>query len=195
MKPGQALFRAGAPARPYLVLDGAVRLERSRHWKQTPAVDFAAPGDLLGVEAFDDGPHTGTAIALTSAVVAAFAEGEALRHAWLRTQTCCSLVRQRRETLALYGERRLPAQARLARALIRLTSRFGGPPDDDGIVPLVIPLCHHDLAQHVGLSRVTVTQALREFARSKAIVGRYCRYAVNPERLTEIEEASILSAL
>lgn len=195
LEPGQALFSAGALAQPYMMLDGAIRLERDSRCRQTPAILFAAPGDLLGVEAFDDGPYTDSAIALTGTVVAALAGEEALRHPWLRAQTCRSLLSQHREMLALYGERRLPAKARLARALSRLASRFGGLPADDGIVTLTIPLCHHDLARHVGLSRVTVTQTLRSFARSEAIVGRYCRYAVSPARLAEIEEASVLAAI
>lgn len=195
LESGQVLFWAGAPARPYMVLDGAIRLEHGAPWKQTPSVIFASSGDLLGPEAFEDGPHLDTAIALTSTVVTTFAGRQALSDPRLRAQTCCSLARQHREIFALYGEQRLPAEARIARALSRLASRFGGPPSDDGIIPLTIPLCHSDLAQLIGLSRVTVTQTLRKFVRTRALVGRYCRYAVNPARLAEIEEASVLSAM
>jgi CRP/FNR family transcriptional regulator len=65
LRPGAALYRAGAPAHAlYAVRQGAIKRTRVSVEGEERVLSFHSPGDVLGLEAFSQGGYAADAIAL-----------------------------------------------------------------------------------------------------------------------------------
>src|SRR5690554_1957630 len=67
---GDCLYREGeAPAAPFLVLEGVLRVMVPTASGRTRLADLAGPGDVLATSVFDGTPHAETVVAADRAVV------------------------------------------------------------------------------------------------------------------------------
>lgn len=172
---GQVIFDEGDVGdRVFLVLTGKIKISRAAADGRENLLAVLGPGDLFGeLSLFDPGPRTGTASALTDVVIASL-DHAALRP-WLgRRPEAAELLlrvlarRLRRTNDAMADLVFTDVPGRVAKALLDLAERFGGPVmqpgHDQPAVRVEHGLTQEELAQLVGASRETVNKALADFA-------------------------------
>ena len=166
---GNTLFKEGDPAdRLYVVADGKLKLGTSSADGRENLLSILGPGDMFGeLSAFDAGPRTSTATAVTDAKLFALSHDQVLSlitsHPRVGIQLLGRLAQRLRDTnegLADLVFSDVPG--RVAKEIIDLGERFGITKDDG--LHVNHDLTQEELAQLVGASRETVNKALADFA-------------------------------
>ena len=166
---GNTLFKEGDPAdRLYVVADGKLKLGTSSADGRENLLSILGPGDMFGeLSAFDAGPRTSTATAVTDAKLLSLSHDQVLslitEHPKVGIQLLGRLaqrLRRTNETLADLVFSDVPG--RVAKAIMDLGTRFGVSKDDG--LHVNHDLTQEELAQLVGASRETVNKALADFA-------------------------------
>ncbi len=166
---GDVLFHEGEPGDClYVIRTGTVKLGQRSSDGRENLLAVLGPGELIGeMSLFDPGLRTATATALSDAVVLRMGHDELTK--WLATtpsvaehllRTLAQRLRRTNDSLADLVFTDVPG--RVAKALLDLSDRFGGPAADGVRVPH--GLTQEELAQLVGASRETVNKALSDFA-------------------------------
>lgn len=151
----------------YLVTHGCVRLRASasadRSGTREPWVDFALPGDLLGVEGVLDNRYTLDADAIDDSAVCriewspdADCDGSAAMSRELLRREC----RARQEQRAAVAARGNDATTTVQEFLARLVHRIGVP--DGEALQLKLPMTRAEIACHLDLAEETVIRALQK---------------------------------
>ena len=166
---GNTLFKEGDPAdRLYVVADGKLKLGTSSADGRENLLSILGPGDMFGeLSAFDAGPRTSTATAVTDSKLFALSHDQVLTlitsHPRVGIQLLGRLAQRLRDTnegLADLVFSDVPG--RVAKEIIDLGERFGITKDDG--LHVNHDLTQEELAQLVGASRETVNKALADFA-------------------------------
>ncbi len=173
------LFREGdAGVALYLVLSGWVKLARSGAAGRDVVLDFAGPGDVFGELAVLCGTaRAADAVALTPTRLLVM-DGRAMLAAFCANPAAMlAVVRLLGERLAhateLLADGRLPAEARLARALLRLAK-----PDGTQGLGVDLGLSQSDLAEMTGLARESINKILGGWREAEAIAMAGRRIAI-----------------
>lgn len=163
---GTVLLRQGEPGTHVLaVVSGVVKVVRQERNGDLTLLAFRGPGEVLGEMAvLDEGGRSASVEALSRCDVAVVSKAAFLR--FVEDQGLFPvLVRyaltRLRESDQARGSGDLPD--RLAAALVRLADISGRSVVDEER-PLVLALTRDELAQHLGVTRNTVTATLGELA-------------------------------
>jgi CRP-like cAMP-binding protein len=136
---------------------------------------FRGPGELLGeVAVLDDGVRSASVESISDCVVGVVGKTEFLafvsRHDLFPVLMKYALTRLRESDEARSNGDVL---ARLAAALVHVIDISGHPhPAHDAGGPIELALTRHELAQHLGASRNTITAALADLASCGVRGGR-----------------------
>ncbi|MGW3071575.1 Crp/Fnr family transcriptional regulator [Kitasatospora sp. NPDC001132] len=171
---GTTLLRQGEPGTHVLaLLAGVAKVSRRERDGSVRLLAFRGPGELLGeVAVLDDGVRSASVQAISDCTVAVLAKAAFLRFVADRelfpVMVRYAMGRLRESDLARTGGDIVP---RLAAALVALADLSAGP------VPAVgrrieLALTRDELAQHLGVSRNTVTTALAALAAHRVETGR-----------------------
>ena len=112
-----------------------------------------------------------------------------------------SMARQFRRSREMIDEAEMPVGARVTKAFIRLSERFGQPADDlqlsggGEVIKLPLALTHEDLADLTGSSRVTITRILGELRNEGVLSGTRGVYVANPAGLERATDNYVLQVL
>lgn len=194
VKAGATLFREGAPADVFYVLEeGRAKLTQLTAEGHQVVLRFADPGEMLGVIA---------ALADSEYPASAEAVGECVALAW-DGKTMGRLM-DRYPRIALAGLRLVAArlhelqerfrelatervERRIARALLRLVRQAGKKVADGVLIDL--PLTRQDLAEITGTTLFTVSRTLQQWDRLGIVTpGRKRLLVRQPHRLVSIAE-------
>jgi CRP/FNR family transcriptional regulator, anaerobic regulatory protein len=166
---GKVLTEQGVPDDlVYVVTSGWFVIERTNENGETQVLDFALPGDLIGLEVLKDGVPDFTAEALTDASVLAFDRfkfmqtvrsdeetfdfyEEAMQNALTRARTVQTIMGQRSGT------------AKIAAYLTALTGRLGAKQSGDRVVRLPIP--QNAVAAALGVTNVYLSRMSADLRR------------------------------
>jgi CRP/FNR family transcriptional regulator, cyclic AMP receptor protein len=166
---GEVLFREGdLEDRLYVVVSGKIKLGRSGSAGRENLLAVLGPGQMFGeLSAFDPGPRSSTATAVTASEVLTLEHDELM--SWLtgRPEVAQGLLAQmaarlRRANDVVADLVFSDVPGRVAKQLLELAKRFGDRADDG--VHVHHDLTQEELAQLVGASRETVNKALADFA-------------------------------
>ncbi len=166
---GQVLFREGdLEDRLYIVVSGKIKLGRSGSAGRENLLAVLGPGQMFGeLSAFDPGPRSSTATAVTASEVRTLEHEELM--GWLtgRPEVAQGLLGQmaarlRRANDVVADLVFSDVPGRVAKQLLELAKRFGDRADDG--IHVHHDLTQEELAQLVGASRETVNKALADFA-------------------------------
>jgi CRP-like cAMP-binding protein len=166
---GEVLFREGdLEDRLYIVVSGKIKLGRSGSAGRENLLAVLGPGQMFGeLSAFDPGPRSSTATAVTASEVRTLEHEELM--SWLtgRPEVAEGLLGQmaarlRRANDVVADLVFSDVPGRVAKQLLELAKRFGDRADDG--VHVHHDLTQEELAQLVGASRETVNKALADFA-------------------------------
>lgn len=185
LEPGSNLYEAGRDASSlYIVNYGILKAIVPTSLGRDRIADLYGTGDVLGMAALDHGSHAETVVAVHDACLTPLDSEQAMNDRKLRDYVLRSLARQLRRSREAIDDAELPVGARVTRAFLRLSQRFGQPSDDqDGGVKLPLALTHEDLASLTGSSRVTITRILGELRSEGALSGTRGVYVANPKEL------------
>lgn len=192
---GDLLYQADAPAAALYYLEaGLVALELNTPKPRIGAL--AGPGDVIGALMPGCGGYLESAVALSGEVAVRVLDERA--RAELPAAELATLIaraagaRLAALTQALEdGEH--PVPARVARAFLRLGSRFGQGLAD-GTVRLTLPVTHDTLAAMVGAARETTTAVVADMRRLGLLEGTRGSYRMRPAELAEYALEATLSA-
>lgn len=185
--PGESAARAGATVRRcaplrrgtrlwaagdaflgiYLVTHGCIRLRAStqadRNGAREPWIDFALPGDLLGVEGVIDNLYTFDADAIDDSAVCrvewspdADCDGSAAMSRELLRREC----RARQALRDSIASQSSDAAVTVQRFLARIAQRIGVP--DGDALQLKLPMTRAEIARHLDLAEETVIRAMQK---------------------------------
>lgn len=166
---GSTIFAEGDPGdRLYIIHTGKVKLGRHSPDGRENLLAVMGPSDMFGeLSAFDPGPRTSAAIAVTDVTMASLDHLSV--HEWIQRnpqiaeQLLRVLARRlRRTNNALADLIFTDVPGRVAKALLQLARQFGQP--ENGQLRVTHDLTQEELAQLVGASRETVNKALADFA-------------------------------
>ena len=151
-----------------MVTEGKVKLHRTAPDGRENLLAVVGPGEMFGeLSLFDPGPRTATATALTESKLLGLGHGDL--QPWLNvrpevaTALLRALARRLRRTNDVMADLVFSdVPGRVAKALLDLSRRFGGPTDEG--IHVAHDLTQEELAQLVGASRETVNKALADFA-------------------------------
>lgn len=197
LEPGSMLYEAGREASSlYVVNYGVLKAIVPTSLGRDRIADLYGPGDVLGLAALDGGQHAETVVAVHDACLTPIDPGQAMNDRKLRDYIMQSMARQVRRSREMIDEAELPVGARVTRAFLRLTDRFGQVDDTDGHgVKLPLALTHEDLADLTGSSRVTITRILGELRNDGALSGTRGVYVANPEGLEQATDHYVMQVL
>ncbi|MET8545560.1 cyclic nucleotide-binding domain-containing protein [Kitasatospora sp. NPDC004799] len=171
---GATLLRQGEPGTHVLALQaGVAKVSRQERNGDVRLLAFRGPGELLGeVAVLDDGVRSASVRAISDCTVAVLTKAAFLRFVAERglfpVMVRYAMGRLRESDLARTGGDVVP---RLAAALVALADLSAGPaPTARGLTELA--LTREELAQHLGVSRNTVTAALAALAAQRVEAGR-----------------------
>ncbi|MFZ4184648.1 Crp/Fnr family transcriptional regulator [Streptomyces pseudogriseolus] len=173
---GSVLLRQGEAGTHVLaVVTGVAKVIRQERNGDLSLLAFRGPGELLGeVAVLDDGVRSANVESISQCVVGVLGKAEFLtfvsKHGLFPVLVRYALTRLRESDEARGGG---DVRARLAAALVHLIDISGHPhcaPGAGGSVELA--LTRHELAQHLGTSRNTVTAALNDLASCGVRAGR-----------------------
>ncbi|WP_457030849.1 Crp/Fnr family transcriptional regulator [Kitasatospora sp. P5_F3] len=168
---GDTLLRQGEPGTHVLALLGGVaKVIRQERNGGLTLLAFRGPGELLGdVAVLDDGVRSARVEAISDCSVAVLAKEPFLRfvmaHDLFPVMIRYALARLRESDLARGGGDMV---ARLAAVLVTLAEMSVGEPGRE----VELALTREELAQHLGVSRNTVSAGLAELAACRVRSGR-----------------------
>ncbi|MFJ6617774.1 Crp/Fnr family transcriptional regulator [Kitasatospora sp. NPDC091335] len=171
---GATLLRQGEPGTHVLaLLAGVAKVSRRERNGDVRLLAFRGPGELLGeVAVLDDGVRSASVQAISDCTVAVLAKAVFLRFVADRelfpVMVRYAMGRLRESDLARTGGDVVP---RLAAALVALADLSAGPAATAGR-RIELALTRDELAQHLGVSRNTVTAALGALAANGVDAGR-----------------------
>jgi len=192
---GDRLYEAETTAEAaYIIEAGLVALELNA--PRPRIVALAGPGDVVGALAPGHGAYLESATALSGEV--------AVRVVDERTQAELSASEFSALLLGAAAARVItlthaledgeePVPARVARALLRLGTRFGQTMED-GTVRLTLPLTHDTLAAMVGAARETTTAVVSQLREAHLVDGTRGSYRIRPAQLAEFALEAALAA-
>ena len=168
LRRGEVLFNEGDSGdRLYILLTGKVKLGHTSVDGRENLLAVLGPGEVVGeLTLFDPGPRSTTATAVATTELLALEHNQLMgfidSHPTLAKDMLRALaVRLRRTNIALADLVFSDVPGRVAKALLDLAERFGGPTEDGIHVPH--DLTQEELAQLVGASRETINKSLAEF--------------------------------
>ncbi|MGW4384158.1 Crp/Fnr family transcriptional regulator [Kitasatospora sp. NPDC004531] len=160
---GSTLLRQGETGQHVLaLLTGVAKVLRREHGGELTLLAFRGPGELLGeVAVLDGGTRSANVLTITDCTVAVLPKPAFLRFVadqdLYPTLVRYALARLRESDLARAGGDILP---RLAAALLALAEMSAAPSGE----PVELALTREELAQHLGVSRNTVSTGLGALA-------------------------------
>ncbi|MFF4925085.1 Crp/Fnr family transcriptional regulator [Kitasatospora sp. NPDC001261] len=171
---GATLLRQGEPGTHVLALrTGVAKVSRRERNGDVRLLAFRGPGELLGeVAVLDDGVRSASVQAISDCTVAVLTKEAFLRFVAERglfpVMVRYAMGRLRESDLARIGGDVVP---RLAAALVALADLSTGPAQTSGR-RIELALTRDELAQHLGVSRNTVTAGLTALAAHRVEAGR-----------------------
>jgi CRP/FNR family cyclic AMP-dependent transcriptional regulator len=174
LPPRGVVFRAGDIGdRMFIVISGKVKVTRPSDDGKDNVFTIAGPGDLLGeLSMFDGAARLATATAMRPTDVGWVAN--AATREWLERHPEASrrfmrilIDRIRRQNDALEDVYGLDVGTRVARAIVRLSGRFGRVTQDG--IRVDLGMSQEELALHVRASRESVNQVFSVFYRNQWI--------------------------
>ncbi len=196
LEPGAVLYEAGREAASlYIVNAGVLKAVVPTSLGRDRIADLYGPGDVLGTAAIDAGLHAETVVAVHDACLTPLDPLQAMNDRTLRDYIVRSLARQLRRSREAMDDAELPVGARVTRAFLRLSERFGGAADGEAGVKLPLALTHEDLASLTGSSRVTITRILGELRQEGALSGTRGVYVANPEGLERATDHYVMQVI
>ncbi len=184
LEPSAILYEAGREASSlYIVNSGVLKAIVPTSLGRDRIADLHGPGDVLGLSAIDGTTHAETVQAVHDACLTPLDPQQAMNDRRLRDYILRSMARQLRRSREAIDDAELPVGARVTRAFLRLTERFGQAPDGGDGIKLPLALTHEDLASLTGSSRVTITRILGELRQEGALSGTRGVYVANPRSL------------
>lgn len=194
--PGGVLYEAGREAVSlYIVNHGVLKAVVPTSLGRDRIADLYGPGDVLGLAALDGGAHAETVIAVHDACLTPIDPQQAMNDRKLRDYIMQSMARQLRRSREMIDEAELPVGARVTKAFLRLSERFGQPADDQEGVKLPLALTHEDLADLTGSSRVTITRILGELRNEGALSGTRGVYVADLKGLERATDEYVMQVL
>ncbi|WP_245240740.1 Crp/Fnr family transcriptional regulator [Streptomyces spiramenti] len=171
---GATLLRQGEPGTHVLALrQGVAKVLLGERGGGLTLLAFRGPGELLGeVAVLDDGVRSASVVAITPCAVSVLDSTAFLRLAAEQDLypvfTRYAMGRLRESDSARSGG---DVTARLATALLQLAD-MSEEPSRAAAAAQDLALTRNELAQHLGVSRNTVTTALAELAPARVRAGR-----------------------
>jgi CRP/FNR family transcriptional regulator, cyclic AMP receptor protein len=165
----------------YIVLQGRVKISLTNEDGREVGLAVMRPGGVFGlVEALDNGPHSGTAVALMDCRLARITSDRFAawlrRHPALQERLLIGLVRMLREAYEKVGEQALlSVKRRLFTTLLEIARSDGEQQGKEVFFELPT---HQELADRIGSSRVVVSRVLKELIeeeRGLTATGRVIR--------------------
>lgn len=183
---GDQLYEAETTAEAaYIIEAGLVALELNA--PKARIVALAGPGDVVGALAPGHGVYLESATALSGEVAVRVLDERAQVELSASELSALLLGAAAAKVVTLThaledGEE--PVPARIARAFVRLGSRFGQT-TTDGTVRLTLPLTHDTLAAMVGAARETTTAVISQLREAGLVEGTRGSYRIRPTELAE----------
>jgi len=170
---GQILFRMGAPfASVFAVRTGSLKTVLLSDDGTEQVTGFALAGELLGLDAINQGAHPVSAVALESTSICEIPfdklDGLAGQLPGFRQHIMRTMSREiaaDESLLALLGQR--SAEQRLAAFLLSLSTRFHA----RGLVAdrFCLSMSRADIANHLGLTQETISRLFTQFRKQGLI--------------------------
>lgn len=183
---GDRLYLHGAPAEAaFVVAAGLVALELDV--PRARILALAGPGDVIGALTPDHGNYLEGATALSDEVVVRVLDDRAKSELAPNELSSILLAAAAARVVALteaLEDAEQPVPARVARAFLRLGSRFGQVLEG-GSVRLTLPLTHDTLAAMVGAARETTTAVIAQLRRRGLVQGTRGSYKLKPAELAD----------
>lgn len=183
---GDRLYLSGAPAEAAFVVEaGLVALELDV--PRARILALAGPGDVIGALAPSHGHYLEGATALSGEVAVRVLDDRAKDELTPTELTELLLAAAAARVVALteaLEDAEQPVSARVARAFLRLGSRFGQVLAG-GAVRLTLPLTHDTLAAMVGAARETTTAVIAQLRQLGLVHGTRGSYLLRPAELAE----------
>ena len=196
LEPNDALYEAGREAVSlYIVNYGVLKAVVPTSLGRDRIADLYGKGDILGLAALDGGRHAETIIAVHDACLTPIDPRQAMNDRKLRDYVMRSMARQLRRSREMIDEAELPVGARVTKAFLRLTERFGQEADAQEGVKLPLALTHEDLADLTGSSRVTITRILGELRNEGSLSGTRGVYVADPKGLEQATDQYVMQVL
>jgi CRP/FNR family transcriptional regulator len=201
LEPSDVLYEADRDASSvYVVNHGVLKAVVPTSLGRDRIADLYGPGDVLGLAALDGGRHAETVVAVHEACLTPIDPQQAMNDRKLRDYILRSMARQLRRSREMLDEAEMPVGARVTRAFIRLSQRFGQPADEqleaaETSVKLPLALTHEDLADLTGSSRVTITRILGELRNEGVLSGTRGVYVADPHGLERATDDYVMQVL
>jgi CRP-like cAMP-binding protein len=196
LEPGGILYEAGREASSlYIVNSGVLKAIVPTSLGRDRIADLHGPGDVLGLAAIEGNTHAETIQAVHDACLTPLDPQQAMNDRRLRDYILQSMARQLRRSREAIDDAELPVGARVTRAFLRLTERFGQASDSGEGVKLPLALTHEDLASLTGSSRVTITRILGELRQEGALSGTRGVYLANPKSLEAATDHYVMQVI
>lgn len=196
IEPGATLYEEGREASSlYIVNYGVLKAVVPTSLGRDRIADLYGPGDVLGLAALDGGLHAETVSAVHDACLTPLDSAQAMNDRKLRDYIITSMARQLRRSREMIDEAELPVGARVTKAFLRLSARFGQNADSQDGIKLPLALTHEDIADLTGSSRVTITRILGELRNEGALSGTRGVYVANPEGLEQATDKYVMQVL
>ncbi len=194
---GGTLYEAGREASAlYIVNYGVLKAIVPTSLGRDRIADLYGPGDVIGLAALDGGPHAETVVSVHDTTLTPIDPQQAMNDRKLRDYIVRSMARQVRRSREMIDEAEMPVGARVTRAFLRLTQRFGQENESgEPGVRLPLSLTHEDLADLTGSSRVTITRILGELRNEGALSGTRGVYVTNPAGLEQATDDYVMQVL
>lgn len=196
LEPAGILYEAGREASSlYIVNSGVLKAVVPTSLGRDRIADLHGPGDVLGLSAIDGTTHAETVQAVHDACLTPLDPQQAMNDRRLRDYILRSMARQLRRSREAIDDAELPVGARVTRAFLRLTERFGQASDGGDGIKLPLALTHEDLASLTGSSRVTITRILGELRQEGALSGTRGVYLANPRSLEAATDNYVMQVI
>lgn len=194
---GGTLYEAGREASAlYIVNYGVLKAIVPTSLGRDRIADLYGPGDVIGLAALDGGAHAETVVSVHDTTLTPIDPQQAMNDRKLRDYIVRSMARQVRRSREMIDEAEMPVGARVTRAFLRLTQRFGQENESgEPGVRLPLSLTHEDLADLTGSSRVTITRILGELRNEGALSGTRGVYVTNPAGLEQATDDYVMQVL
>lgn len=194
---GGTLYEAGREASAlYIVNYGVLKAIVPTSLGRDRIADLYGPGDVIGLAALDGGAHAETVVGVHDTTLTPIDAQQAMNDRTLRDYIVRSMARQVRRSREMIDEAEMPVGARVTRAFLRLTQRFGQENESgEPGVRLPLSLTHEDLADLTGSSRVTITRILGELRNEGALSGTRGVYVTNPAGLEQATDDYVMQVL
>lgn len=196
LEPNDVLYEENREASSlYIVNSGVLKAIVPTSVGRERIADLYGPGDVIGTAALNGDRHAETVVAVHSASLTPVDPEQAMNDRTLRDYILRSLARQLKRARELVDDAELPVGARVTRAFLRLSERFGSAADEQTGVKLPLALTHEDLASLTGSSRVTITRILGELRNEGALSGTRGVYTARPEALEAATDHYVMQVL